>query len=52
VPGHLAIARDNITRVLCKKLGERYFSEADAVKIARMLLRDNAGHLFRLKLGK
>jgi predicted TIM-barrel fold metal-dependent hydrolase len=50
VPGHIEIARDNITRVLSRKVAEGYFSEGDAVRIARMILRDNAARLFGLSL--
>ncbi|OPZ28249.1 MAG: glucuronate isomerase [Lentisphaerae bacterium ADurb.BinA184] len=40
--GHAAIARREITRVLCEKVEEGRFSEDYAVEVAHMLLRDNA----------
>ncbi len=39
--GHAVIARREIARVLCEKIGEGRFSEEYAVKVGRMLLRDN-----------
>ena len=39
--GHAAIARREITRVLCEKVEEGRFSEEYAVDVAALLLRDN-----------
>jgi uncharacterized protein len=45
---HAAIARREITRVLCEKVEEGRFSEAYALQVAQMLLRDNAIENFDL----
>lgn len=42
VYGHLRIARDNITRVLSEMVDEGYFKVAEAIAIARRILRENA----------
>ena len=50
VPAHVAMARENIAMVLTKKVVEGYFSEDEALQIARMLLRDNPARVFGLEL--
>jgi len=40
--GHAAIARREITRVLCEKVEEGRFTEDYAVRVGKMLLRENA----------
>lgn len=47
--GHAKMARENVTEVLARKVNEGYFSEEEAVKIAKRILRDNALELFGLK---
>lgn len=47
--GHLLFAKEVIGNVLIEKVKSRYFSEEEAVKIARMILHDNAINLFKLK---
>lgn len=46
--GHAVMARREIARVLCEKIEEGRFSEEYAVKVGRMLLRDNAMENFDL----
>ena len=45
---HSRIARDNVARVLTKKVEEGYFEEEEAVKLAHKILRDNAYGVFKL----
>ena len=45
---HSCMARDNVVRVLTKKVEEGYFKEAEAVELARRILRDNAYEVFNL----
>lgn len=47
--GHAVIARREIARVLSEKIEEGRFSEEYAVKIGRMILRDNAIENFGLE---
>ncbi len=47
--GHLLFAKEVIGNVLIEKVKSRYFSEDEALKIARMILHDNAINLFKLK---
>lgn len=47
--GHLLFAKEVIRNVLIEKVRRRYFSEDEALKIARMILHDNAINLFKLK---
>ncbi|MGB9806857.1 MAG: amidohydrolase family protein [Thermoproteota archaeon] len=46
VYGHAVIARENIARVLSEKVEEGTFSETEAIKIADMLLRENAKEFY------
>ncbi len=46
--GHAAMARREITRVLCEKVEEGRFTEDQALTVARQLLRDNALENFGL----
>ncbi len=46
--GHSRIARYNIARVLTEKVEEGYFTEEQALLVARRLLHDNACDLFGL----
>jgi uncharacterized protein len=46
--GHKIIAVREITRVLCEKVEEGRFSEEHALKVGRMLLRDNPLENFKL----
>lgn len=47
--GHLLFARKIISNVLIAKVRDGYFSEKEALKIAQMILHDNAVNLFHLK---
>ena len=47
--GHLAQARQGVTRVLCKKVEEGRYTEDYALKVARMLFRENALENFGLE---
>jgi len=47
VYGHARMARRNISKVLRSKIDEGRFSEDEAKKIARMILRDNALEVFK-----
>ncbi|HNX57052.1 MAG TPA: amidohydrolase family protein [Prolixibacteraceae bacterium] len=47
--GHLLFAKEVIGNMLIEKVKSRYFSEDEALKIARMILYDNAINLFKLK---
>jgi len=46
VYGHSVIARENIARVLTEKVEEGFFSEQEAINLAKALLRDNAREFF------
>jgi uncharacterized protein len=46
--GHKIIAVREITRVLCEKVEEGRFSEEYALKVGKMLLRDNPMENFKL----
>lgn len=45
---HSRIARDNVARVLTKKVEEGYFKEEEALELAYKILRENAYKVFRL----
>lgn len=47
--GHLLFAKEVIGNVLIEKMKSHYFSEDEVLKIARMILHDNAVNLFKLK---
>lgn len=49
VYSHLLMARETLTRVLTDKVATGYFSEEEAMKIAGMVLHDNAVRVFGLK---
>jgi len=44
----LKVAKRIITRVLCEKVRDGYFSEHDAKVVAKMILFDNASRLYNL----
>jgi len=44
--GHAVMARETITRVLCKKVEEGYFTEDEALTCARWVMHDAADRLF------
>ena len=48
VYGHLLFAKEIIGNVLIEKVRDGYFSEEEALKIATMMLHDNAVNLFEL----
>ena len=47
--GHSVIARKNVTEVLTKLVEDGYYSEEDAIIIAKRILRENALELYQLK---
>ena len=47
--GHLLFAREIVGNVLVEKVRKRYFTEEEAIKIARMMFHDNAAGLFKLR---
>ncbi|VAW17997.1 hypothetical protein MNBD_BACTEROID01-2116 [hydrothermal vent metagenome] len=47
--GHSVIARKNVTEVLVKLVEEGYYTEEDAIMIAKRILRKNALELYKLK---
>lgn len=47
--GHLLFAKEIVGNVLIEKVKNRYFSEEEAIKVAQMMLHDNAVILFQLK---
>jgi predicted TIM-barrel fold metal-dependent hydrolase len=49
VYGHMLFAKEIIGNVLVEKVRDGYFSEDEAVKVATMMLHDNAVNLFGLK---
>ncbi len=49
VYGHSVIARQNITEVLAKKVKKGYFTEEQAIAVAKRILRENALELYKLK---
>ena len=49
VYGHMLMARETVANVLVDKVKSGYFSENEAIRIARMLLHDNAVRIFNLK---
>jgi len=46
---HSRMARDNITMTLTKKIKEKYFSEEEALKVAKKILRENSYKIFKIK---
>lgn len=48
VYGELTIAREIITNVLVSKVGDGYFTEKEAMQVARMILRDNALEFYKI----
>jgi hypothetical protein len=46
---HLLFAKEIISRVLIEKVKSGYFTEKEALKVAQMILHDNAVNLFHLK---
>jgi len=46
--GHLLFAKQVVTRVLTEKVRDGYFSEKEALKIAQMILHDNAVRILKL----
>ncbi|MFQ5867644.1 MAG: amidohydrolase family protein [bacterium] len=45
---HSRLARDNVARVLAKKVKEGYLKESEAVELGHKILRDNAYKVFKL----
>ncbi|MBE0675416.1 MAG: amidohydrolase family protein [Bacteroidales bacterium] len=50
VYGSLVFAREIITNVLISKVRDGYFTEKEAMQLARMMLRENAIKFYRLNL--
>jgi uncharacterized protein len=48
--GHSVMARRVVSRVLTEKVEDGWLTEEEAVRLARLMLRDNPAALFRLKL--
>ncbi len=48
--GHSRMARQVVSRVLTEKVEDGYLTEAEAVALARRILRENPAALFRLRL--
>ena len=46
--GHLLFAKQVVTKVLTEKVRDGYFSESEALKIAQMILHDNAVRILKL----
>ena len=46
--GHLLFAKQIVTKVLTEKVRDGYFSESEALKIAQMILHDNAVRILKL----
>jgi len=46
--GHLLFARQVVSKVLTEKVRDGYFSESEALKIAQMILHDNAVRILKL----
>jgi len=49
VYSHLMLAKQVISNVLTAKVKDGYFTEDEAIKIARMILHDNAMNIFKIK---
>lgn len=49
VYSHLMLAKQVISNVLVRKVKDGYFTEDEAIKIARMILHDNAINIFKIK---
>lgn len=48
--GHLRMARDVISKVLCEKVEDGYMSEEEAVNLGCRMLRDNPADLYGIEL--
>lgn len=48
VCGHLKIAKENIARALSNKIDKGYLSKEEGLRIAKMMLYDNAKEFFRV----
>ena len=49
VYGHAVLARKIISEVLCKMVKDGYYTEDEAISIAKMILRENAINLYNIK---
>ena len=47
---HAKMTREVVSRVLSEKVAEGYMKEAEAVSLARKILRDNPAELFQLTI--
>lgn len=47
--GHLLFARQIVSNVLSAKVKDGYFTEEEAIRVAKMMMHDNAVELFGLK---
>ncbi|TFG95490.1 MAG: hypothetical protein E4H13_13345, partial [Calditrichales bacterium] len=48
VYGHAVMAREIITKVLVEKVRSGYFTEAEAIRVAQRILRENALEIFKI----
>ncbi len=48
--GHARMARQVVARVLSEKVEESYLTEAEAIRLAQRILRDNPAALFKLSV--
>ncbi len=46
---HSCLARDNVARVLTEKINEGYFTENEALELARKILRENPAAFFKIE---
>jgi len=47
---HSRMARQVVTRVLSEKVADGYMDEAEAISLAKRVLRDNPAELFKLEV--
>ncbi len=50
VCGHLAMARENVAKVLAKRIAEKQMTESQAIEMARGWFWDNPKALYRLNV--
>ncbi len=50
--GHAVLCRDTVSKVLADKVLQGYWTEEEAIRYARMILRENAIQVFGLPLGQ
>ena len=50
--GHSVLARQIVSQVLAEKVSDGYLTEDEALRLARLILRENPAALYRLKLAQ